>query len=236
MAKKLFVQSDKFYLHTTNFAGHSPGYNIFYKIYLFLYILFRSSLFYPRKGIDAETFFLVVQQVRDITDERFHYFYRNISRAIRVLSDHLIERVRPDRRVRESWIPRIRYARPIPNPRPIHPPRPAFPRGFSQITRICPPTLTFLVQQISIILAKSGLAKSDLVSPIVCESAPTDAWSARTAKTARKLLLEFALQLRKRVRRLPLWFIQRVELSKHHRDSSDVTTNSAWYSCRGIFR
>lgn len=57
----------------------------------------------------------VVQQVRDETGEHFRRFYPNVSRAIRVLSDHLTERARPCRHVRDESPGFVTLSR-FPNP------------------------------------------------------------------------------------------------------------------------
>lgn len=116
----------------------------------------------------ADFFFFNCATSPQYTRRTFRCFYPNVSRATLVLNDHLTKR--RGRSSRSRWIPGIRYALPISTARPIYPPWLVWPsRDFPQITRICLPTLTFLAQQISIILMKSGR-----------ESCAKFVWKART--------------------------------------------------------
>lgn len=125
----------------------------------FIFIFYFTLLFgfFNAKELMADTFlpfFFDRATSLRYTRRTFHCFCLNVSRATLVLNDHLTERGVVSR---SRWIPGIRYALPISTARPIYPPWLVWPsRDFPQITKICLPTLTFLAQQISIILMKSG--------------------------------------------------------------------------------
>lgn len=89
------------------------------------------------------------------TRRTFRCFCPNVSRATLVLNDHL-NREEGLCHVRDESPGFVTLSRFQPLDRFIPLGWPGPSRDFPQITKICLPTLTFLAQQISIILMKSG--------------------------------------------------------------------------------